>query len=154
MFSLVSLFHCLWSRCLTVSLGHGTGDGVVSKTEFLASGGTLEEFVAYDIDGNGVLDAHEFEQRAADHLYSSWENGSDSSEDFSSESSGVGMTQEQIEHEERQQIILEAIALDMAHRKEKDETILLQLLTKQLPPKLKAVKRRSIDSVNLTLERD
>ena len=100
------------------------------------------------------MDAHEFEQRAADHLYKSWENGSDSSEDFSSESSGVGMTQEQIEHEERQQIILEAIALDMAHRKEKDETILLQLLTKQLPPKLKAVKRRSIDSVNLTLERD
>merc|ERR1712086_273970 len=125
-----------------------------SKAEFLASGGTLREFAAYDVDGNGVLDAHEFEQRAADHLYNSWENGSDSSEYFSSESSGVGMTKEQIEHEERQQIISEAIALDMTHRKKKDETILLQLLTKQLSPKLTAVKRRSIDSANLTLERD
>ena len=58
------------------------GDGVVSKAEFLASGGTL-----------------------------------------------------QLEREERQQIISEAIALDMTHREGKDErTSLLQLLTKQLSP--------------------
>ena len=114
------------------------GDGVVSKAEFLASGGTLTEFAMYDADGNGVLDAHEFEQQAADQLCKSWEMGSDSSEDFSSDSFGVGITQEQLEREKRQQIISEAIALDMTHREGKDETSLVQLLTKQLSPAIEA----------------
>merc|ERR1711865_730090 len=43
-------------------------DGVVDLGEFIAGGGTKEEFDRYDANGDGVLDADELEQRAADKI--------------------------------------------------------------------------------------
>ena len=40
-------------------------DGVVDLEEYLAAGGTKEEFDKYDLDGDGVLDAQEMELRGA-----------------------------------------------------------------------------------------
>ena len=37
-------------------------DGVVDQGEFLAAGGTQQEFAKYDLDGDGVLDAAELQQ--------------------------------------------------------------------------------------------
>merc|ERR1719305_2239516 len=41
-------------------------DGLVDENEFLAAGGSVEEFHKYDLDGDGVLDAREMELRGAD----------------------------------------------------------------------------------------
>ena len=44
------------------------GDGVVDQGEFMAGGGTKQEFDKYDANGDGVLDVLELEHRAPDSL--------------------------------------------------------------------------------------
>jgi len=43
-------------------------DGVLDRQEFIAGGGTRNEFDRYDANGDGVLDGDELEQRAADKI--------------------------------------------------------------------------------------
>ena len=43
-------------------------DGVVDQGEFTAGGGTKQEFVKHDANEDGVLDADELENRAADDM--------------------------------------------------------------------------------------
>ena len=41
------------------------GDGVISKKEYVASGGSESDFDLFDVDGSGSLDAHELDDRIA-----------------------------------------------------------------------------------------
>ena len=40
-------------------------DGVVDRMEFVYGGGTRQEFAQFDVNGDGVLDADELENKAA-----------------------------------------------------------------------------------------